>query len=206
MNVRHILATSMLVLVLSPLWMALPLAAQSNGNIGGNTLYIPVAMNDANTATATNTLSAPPCQLNAEEQQFFDLMRTDPGQKRSTLVCNAILAQVAHTRAQDMADRGYFSHVNPDGYGPNYLVSAAGYTLPTFYAQSINGNNIESIAAGYTDDQEAWNALLNSEHHRTHVLGLERFYAEQTDIGIGYVFLENSHYVRYWVIITAKSQ
>jgi uncharacterized protein YkwD len=206
MNIRHILATALFLWALSPLWMASPLAAQSSEKSSGNALYIPVAMNDANNATATNTLAAPPCQLSAEEQQFFDLMKANPEQKRPTLVCNAILAQVARARAQDMADRNYFSHVNPDGYGPNYLVTAAGYTLPAFYSQSSNGNNIESIAAGYANDQAAWDALLSSEHHRTHVLGLDSFYAEQTDIGIGYVSVDNSEYVRYWVIITAKSQ
>lgn len=205
MNLRYMLATAIFLCALSPLWMASPLAAQSvDGN--SNALFIPVAMNDATNATATSTLVAPPCQLNAEEQQIFDQMRENSEQKRPTLVCNAILAQVARARAQDMADRNYFGHVNPDGYGPNYLVVAAGYSLPDFYSQSVTGNNIESIAAGYADGEDAWNALLNSEHHRTHVLGLDPFYAEQTDIGIGYVSVDNSEYVRYWVIITAKSQ
>ncbi len=205
MNLRHMLATAMFLCALSPLWAASPLAAQSAGN-SNKALFIPVAMNDADNATATSSLVTPPCQLNTEEQKILDLMQASSEQKRPTLVCNAILAQVARARAQDMADRNYFGHVNPDGYGPNYLVVAAGYTLPDFYSQSLNSNNIESIAAGYASSEDTWDALLNSEHHRTHVLGLDSFYAEQTDIGIGYVSVDNSEYVRYWVIITARSQ
>ena len=46
-------------------------------------------------------------------------------------------------RALDMGTRRYFSHVNPDGYGPNYLVQQAGYALPSFYGQEPDANNIE---------------------------------------------------------------
>lgn len=144
------------------------------------------------------------CPLTALATEFANLMSADQNQQRSTLVCNAKLAAVAQARAQDMADRAYFSHVTPDGYGPNYLVRSAGYPLPTFYSQANDGNNIESIAAGYASAAEAWAALKASDGHRRHLLGEEQFYAEQIEYGIGYVHNEQSTFKDYWVIITAK--
>jgi uncharacterized protein YkwD len=131
-------------------------------------------------------------------------MRQDPGQKRPSLTCNLILSQVAHARAVDMGTRGYFNHVNPDGYGPNYLVRQAGYILPSYYDSSPSGNNIESIAAGYATADAAWAGWMNSTPHRTHLLGLNPFFAEQIDYGIGYAYISPSPYLNYWVAITAK--
>lgn len=142
--------------------------------------------------------------LNAQEQALFELIRDHPDQGRSFLNINSILTQVARERALDMGTRGYFGHVNPDGYGPNYLVQQAGYVLPSFYSQHPTGNNIESIAAGSSTANQVWNNWMNSTGHRTHLLGLSSFFAEQTDIGIGYAYVPGSPYGHYWVVITAR--
>jgi uncharacterized protein YkwD len=102
-----------------------------------------------------------------------------------------------------MGTRNYFSHTNLDGYGPNYLVQEAGYILPSYYDQSLTGNNIESICAGSPTASDAWDLLMGSDGHRTHLLGLDPFYAVQTDYGIGYAYIPGSTYGHYWVIITA---
>jgi len=143
------------------------------------------------------------CGLNPEAQAFADLMINDPTQQRAFMFCDPILAQVAQERAVDMGTRDYFSHTNPDGYGPNYLVQEAGYILPSFYNQTLTGNNIESICAGSSTASEAWNLLMGSDGHRNHLLGVDPFYAAQTDYGIGYAYIPNSTYGHYWVIITA---
>ena len=103
-----------------------------------------------------------------------------------------------------MGTRAYFSHTNPDGYGPNYLVQQAGYALPNWYSQELDANNIESIAAGYGTASAAWEGWMNSTGHRTHILGLDSFWAEQTDYGIGYAYIPGSPYGHYWVVITAR--
>jgi len=144
------------------------------------------------------------CSFNDEAQQLANLMRNDPGQMRSFLRCDPILAQVAQERALDMGAREYVSHVNPDGYGPNYLVESAGYVLPDFYNQELNANNIESIGAGYGTALDVWTDLLTSPGHRAHLLGLSAFYAEQTDFGIGYAYVPDARYGHFWVIITAR--
>ncbi len=144
------------------------------------------------------------CAPNPQEVQIAQLMINHPEQQRPSLTCHPILAQVARERAQDMADRHYFSHVNPDGYGPNYLVEQAGYDLPSYYSSAPDANNIESIAGGYPTADAAWQGWMNSPAHRTHLLGLDPFWAEQIDYGIGYVYEPDSDYGHYWVVITAK--
>lgn len=146
----------------------------------------------------------PGCTPNAQEAAIAGYMRSDPAQQRASLRCDPILARVARARAQDMAQRGYFGHVNPDGYAANYLVQQAGYRLPTWYDQSPTGNNIEAIAAGYGTPAEAWQGWMASPNHRTQLLGLQSFFAEQTDYGVGYAYLPGSPYGSYWVVLTAR--
>src|SRR5262249_33785634 len=56
-----------------------------------------------------------------------DLSQVQP---RPALVWYDELARVAELKAQDMANRNYFGHVTPEGYGINVLIAFAGYTLP----------------------------------------------------------------------------
>jgi len=151
-------------------------------------------------------INANQCQLSAQEQAIANLAASNPGQMRPSFVCNAILAQVARARALDMAQRGYFSHINPEGLGPNFLVSQAGYVLPSGWTTPANLNYIESIAGGFATAGEAWNAWLSSPGHRVHVLGEDPFWAAQTNYGIGYAFVQNSPFEHYWVFISAPPQ
>ena len=146
------------------------------------------------------------CSLNAQEQAVASLATNHPDQGRKTLNCHPILAQVARERALDMGKRGYFSHTNPDGYGPNYLVRQAGYQLPSWWSSEPTANYIESIAGGYPTPEAAWQAWLNSPGHRPHVLGEIEFWAEQTNYGIGYAYVDGSLYRHYWVFITAPPE
>jgi uncharacterized protein YkwD len=125
-------------------------------------------------------------------------------QQRRTLARNAVLDSVARQRAWDMALRGYFRHVNPEGLGPNTLVERAGYRLPANYDHAPSGNNIESAAAGYRDARTAWRWFMGSDYHRTHLLGLNPLFAEQTEFGIGYAWRPNSRYGHYWVVLIAR--
>lgn len=150
-------------------------------------------------------VTEPACEPSSQEAEFEALFRTDPNQTRTTIDCDAVLSAVAQLRAQDMADRAYFDHVNPDGIGPNQLVRDAGYQLPSYYSLARDGNNVESIAGGFTSAQDAWDGLMGSPAHRRHLLGEIDFYREQIDIGIGYVYDADSEYKHYWVIITART-
>lgn len=144
------------------------------------------------------------CQLNAEEEAMAQLLTTSPDQQRPTLVCNAQLTAIARSRAEDMAHRAYFAHINPDGYGPNYIAQQAGYPLPTFYDQSPTGNNIESIGAGASRAEAMWDGWMSSEKHATHLLGTNAFFQDQSEYGIGFVQSTGSQYEFYWVILSSQ--
>jgi hypothetical protein len=144
--------------------------------------------------------------LNPQEQQIADYMAGDSKQGRAFLTLDPILAGVARARATDMAKRHYFAHVNPDGVAANYLVAQAGYKLPDWWGTERDANYIESIAAGYSTASAAWNGWMDSPDHRTHILGLNSFYASETSYGIGYYYDSSSDNKYYWVIITAPPQ
>jgi uncharacterized protein YkwD len=146
----------------------------------------------------------PSCSLIPEEQQIARYMIQHPDQQRSSLTCHPILARVARERAEDMARRRYFAHTNPDGFGPNYLVRQAGYALPSYYGTEPDANNIESIAGGYPTAEATWQGWMDSSGHRDHLLGLNSFWAEQVEYGVGYACDPTSPYRHYWVVITAK--
>jgi len=154
--------------------------------------YLPIAIKD------------PSCSLSPEEEQIARFMIEHQDQQRPALTCHPILARVARERAQDMARRNYCDHVNPDGFGPNYLVRQAGYVLPSYYGTEPDANNIESIACGYSTAESAWQCWMGSQSHRTHLLGLNAFFAEQVEYGIGYAYDPTSLYRHHWVVITAK--
>jgi hypothetical protein len=152
---------------------------------------------------ALNVLSASDSDL---EGEVAELMKRDSNQHRSSLTYNSILAGVARQRAYDMGKRNYFGHVNPDGIGANYLITQAGYALPSFYGNLKSSNNVESIAAGSETSAEVWQSWMHSSGHRAHILGLDDFYAAQIDYGIGHAFVPGSQYGHYWVIITARQE
>jgi uncharacterized protein YkwD len=93
--------------------------------------------------------------------EFVDLMnahRLDEG-------CGALtwqddVAAVAQAHSQDMVDRGFFSHVNPDGESPGDRLQEAGIAY-TGWA--------ENIAVGYASAESVLSAWLNSSGHRANI-------------------------------------
>jgi uncharacterized protein YkwD len=129
---------------------------------------------------------------------------TGSAQRRPRLTWNPILAKVARERAWDMATRGYFNHVNPDGVGPNTLVERAGYRLPPEYDHRLAGNNIESAAEGYASAAAAWRHWMSSGEHRAHLLGTGVNFDRQMEFGIGYAMRPGSRSGSYWVVLIAQ--
>ncbi|HEX6040411.1 CAP domain-containing protein [Longimicrobium sp.] len=138
------------------------------------------------------------------EAEFAAILTGAREQRRPALRRNPVLDSVARARAWDMALRGYFAHVTPEGIGPNTLVEHAGYALPPAYEHALSGNNIESAAGGYASARTAWSYFMGSTHHRTHLLGLNPIFAAQTEFGIGYAWRPNSRYGHYWVVLIAQ--
>lgn len=140
------------------------------------------------------------------EQAFIDILLQDPRQKRKNITFDPVLLAVARARAKDMATRNYFSHTNPDGYGPNYLLKKAGYKLPDWWKNEKAANYIESISGGRATAQDTYTGWMNSPGHKKHVLGEIDFYSSQTVVAIGHYYSAGSTYRHYWVFLSAPKQ
>ncbi|MES2931557.1 MAG: CAP domain-containing protein [Patescibacteria group bacterium] len=81
------------------------------------------------------------------------------------------LSQAAQMKANDMAARGYFSHVDPDGNQPWFWFKKAGYD----YAYAG-----ENLAVNFTDSEDVQKAWMNSPTHHANIVK-----AQYTRIGIG---------------------
>lgn len=130
-------------------------------------------------------------------------------QSRDALIWNDTLAKVAKAKAEDMVRRNYFNHVDPDGYGINYKINAAGYKLPENWYSPISKNYFESLAAGKEDGEQSIIQLINdggenndNAGHRQHLLGIDNFWGNCTDIGIGTA--KGGTFGYYWCVIIAK--
>lgn len=88
----------------------------------------------------------------------------------SQLKDNALLTKAAQAKANDMAAKGYFAHISPDGSQPWDWISRAGYKY--VYAG-------ENLAVNFTDSDQVVNAWLASPTHRFNILR-----PQYTEIGI----------------------
>ena len=84
---------------------------------------------------------------------------------------NSELDQAAQAKAEDMAIKGYFSHVSPSGETPWTWIEAAGYAY--HYAG-------ENLAMQFADSRAVVTAWMASPTHRANLLG-----PQYTSIGIG---------------------
>ena len=154
--------------------------------------------------------------------EYLNMVRQDPPayskqigvdlsklKKMPSLTWNDTLAKVAEAKALDMAKRKYFGHTDPDGNGMNIKIHKAGYKLPEDWMKSRQDNMFESISAGNPGCVEAIKNLILDKgvtppNHRRHLLGLDPFWAECYDIGIGYATDPESQYKTYTCILIAK--
>lgn len=124
---------------------------------------------------------------------------------------NHTLAKVAQEKAQDMVDRDYFAHVDPDGCGINIKINAAGYTLRNDWYDDASKNYFESLGVGsnISTGKSIIHLLINDggadnddAGHRRHLLGIDDFWSNCYDIGIG--MAKGGQYGYYWCVIIAK--
>ncbi|MDH2391380.1 CAP domain-containing protein [Streptomyces sp. HNM0663] len=97
--------------------------------------------------------------------------------ERAKAGCSAVradgaLANLAEGHSQDMKDRGFFDHTNPDGESPWDRAAEAGVS-------NLGGEN---IARGQADAEAVMNAWMNSDGHRANILN-----CEYKTLGIGVV-------------------
>ena len=92
------------------------------------------------------------------------------GNHLAMLAPNAQLKTAARLKAEDMAAKGYFAHVTPDGKSPWYWFEQAGYRY------SAAGEN---LAVNFTDSSDVTEAWMNSPTHRANIMN-----GNYTEIGI----------------------
>lgn len=87
----------------------------------------------------------------------------------SALQISPQLTKAAQSKADDMAARGYWSHVTPDGKQPWYFISKSGYQ---YRAAG------ENLAYGFGTSDQVMAAWMNSPEHRDNLLN-----ASYQDVG-----------------------
>lgn len=143
----------------------------------------------------------------AQEIEIYERMASHEEQRRPTLTWNALLTAVARAYAERMARENFVGHTDPQGFGPNHRIRQAGYKLPANYGTDDDDNNCESLLWGGDGGiQQVWNAWMGSNGHRTHILGLLKDYAEQTQLGVGHYEMKGSRWWHYYVILTAPPE
>lgn len=101
----------------------------------------------------------------------------------SALRWNDTLAQVARQHSQDMAQRNFFGHQNPDGAAADTRLKQAGYKYTAC---------AENIVAGHENAFRTLNALVNSETHRYNLLT-----PNCDETGVGWIQSGQSKYGDY---------
>ena len=121
----------------------------------------------------------------ADEQRILELVnsaRANAGCPALTIDNRLTVAALDHSR--DMANRGYFEHVSPDGITPWARMTAAGYNY------SAAGEN---IAAGYSSTDAVFNGWMNSSGHRANILN-----CSFRNMGLSMVNQPGSPWTYYW--------
>lgn len=102
---------------------------------------------------------------------LVDLANTDrTASQLQSLKTNSALEQAARLKAEDMAQKSYFSHSSPDGKTPWYWLDRVGYSY------TAAGEN---LAVNFFDSQDIEAAWMNSASHRANILN-----SKFTEIGI----------------------
>ena len=131
---------------------------------------------------AEDTGSEPADTVAAYEQEVFDLVnqiREENGLE--PFVYNETLAETARAHSQDMIDRNFVSHTNPDGEDPFDRMRENGLS----YSMAA-----ENIAVGYPSPEAVVEGWMNSEGHRANILG------DCKELGVGLAL--GGHYGYYW--------
>jgi hypothetical protein len=96
---------------------------------------------------------------------------------QSTLVLNDKLNSSAQAKAEDMANRDYWSHNTPDGEEPWVFIDAQGYSY-------IKAG--ENLAYGFSDSNATIIGWMNSPSHKANLLD-----SAFSEVGFGYVNAPN---------------
>ncbi|WP_093796196.1 CAP domain-containing protein [Sporomusa acidovorans] len=124
--------------------------------------------NNSNTGSSVPTTSS---GLTADESKAFQLLNADRAANGlPALKINSSLVRLAENYAQDMINRKFFSHYNPEGQSPFDRMKQAGISY-RYAGENLAINS--SVAA-------AEKAFMNSSGHRANILS-----PNYTEVGVG---------------------
>lgn len=131
----------------------------------------PTQTNSTTSSTSAQNSSIQQSSLTVDEKRAFDLMNADRvANGVPALKLNMNIVKVARAHGQDMINRNFFAHENPDGVGPFDRMRAAGIQF---------GYAGENLAINRSVDL-AEKAFMNSPGHRSNILS-----PNYTEVGIG---------------------
>ncbi|MBP2636763.1 MAG: SCP-like extracellular [Firmicutes bacterium] len=153
------------------------LAVIAGGKKGGDsqptakntdTATTPSTSTSGSGSTSTTTTTS---GVTADEAKAFQLLNADRAANGlPALKLNTSLVKLARNYAQDMINRNYFSHYNPEGQSPFDRMQQAGISY------SAAGENL----AINTSVTAAEKAFMNSSGHRANILN-----SNYTEVGVG---------------------
>ncbi|MEP7216670.1 MAG: CAP domain-containing protein [Anaerolineaceae bacterium] len=124
---------------------------------------------------------------NLEQRLFAGMNNERAAAGLPALSYDAGLTKVARTRAQQMADQGYFSHVDPAGYSMyTALLKHFGYTSYAWAGENLAMNN----AAAAEASERSLTSLMNSPTHRANILANDFF-----RVGVGEVTTADGRHI-----------
>jgi uncharacterized protein YkwD len=150
--------------------------SSSSATVSSNTSSAGATISNSSLTGTVNTSST---NAAAAEQQAVSLLNAD---RRANglpdLQVDSRLTTLAQNYAQDMINRNYFSHTNPEGQSPFDRMKQAGISY------SYAGENI----AMDQNVQSAEIAFMNDSDHRANILS-----ANYTTVGIGVAYDKNGN-------------
>jgi hypothetical protein len=113
---------------------------------------LPTLIRTNTTGNMAAVLPAVLADLTNQERQSENL---------SVLAISPLLNQAAQMKADDMATKGYFAHVSPDGKTPWYWLAQVGYQYQ--YAG-------ENLAVNFADSKDVTEAWMASPAHKENIV------------------------------------
>ena len=137
----------------------------------------------AETKTETTTRASVSGTKKSVENEILSLVnRERAANGLSALTLDTNLCAAAQAKAEDMSEKGYFSHTSPTYGSPFDMMRSFGISYKTAG---------ENIAKGQKTPSAVMSAWMNSEGHRKNILS-----GGFSKLGVGYV---NSGGTTYWV-------
>jgi len=157
--------------------LAVGVIALIAGNHGGSHDSDSSSKNSNTTTGNTSTATSSSQNVTADQKLAVELLNADRAENGlSALKTNSQLTSLAGDYAQDMIDRNFFAHNNPEGQTPFDRMKNAGISY-TYAGENLAINN--NVTAAET-------AFMNSSGHRANILN-----KNYTEVGVGVRYNSN---------------